>query len=547
VHRLEPVSLPAPRAPDRHLARHGMGLLRAAATIGSYTLLSRVLGFVRDQLIAAALGTGPVSDAFFVALRLPSMFRTLFAEGAFSTAFVPVFARRVAAIGPVGARLYAEEALSLLLAALLATLVLAELAMPWLVPAIAPGFSRDEGQFTLAVALTRITFPYLVFIALASLQGGILNALDRFAAAAVTPALLNLFQIGAVVWSWRFGPGGGGAERWAAAALSWCVTAGGAAQFIWLMVACARAGMALRLRWPRLDAEMRRLGGLMLWGVFGAGATQINLLVSTNIASMLPTGSISYLQYGDRVNQLPLAVIGIAVGTAILPSLSRRLQDGDEAGAIAIQNRGLELALLLTLPAAAALTVIARPIFAVLFQHGEFDAGSTAGAAGALAAYAWGLPAFVLVKVLVPGFFARQDMRTPVRIGAVAVAVNIVLTVVLSGPFLHIGNAVATSLAGWVNALALGWLLVRKGQFALDPRTRRRVPRIAAAALAMALVLELATRLVQTPLHDGSLGLRAAVLAGLIATGLAFYAGFALGFGAARLDEFGAMIRRQAA
>jgi putative peptidoglycan lipid II flippase len=514
-----------------------MSLFRAAATVGGFTMVSRVLGFIRDQLIAAALGTGPVSDAFFVALRLPNMFRSLFAEGAFSTAFVPVFSRKLEASGPDGARLYAEEALSLLLAGLLATLLLAELFMPQLVPLIAIGFTGHPEQFDLTVALTRITFPYLLFITLASLQGGILNSLNRFAAAAVTPVLLNLFQIGAVIWSWRYGG--------APAALSWCVTAGGIAQFLWLAASCARAGMALRLRWPRLTGEMRRLGRLMLPGVFGAGITQINLFISTNIASTLPAGSISYLQYGDRVNQLPLAVIGIAVGTAILPTLSRRLQAGDEAGALETQNRALELALLLTLPAAAALSVIAEPIFTVLFQHGRFDAASVQGSAGALAAYAWGLPAFVLVKVLVPGFYARHDTKTPVKIGAVTIAVNIALTLALSGPLLHIGNAVATTLAGWVNALALGWLLRRNGHFTLDARARHRLPRIAAATAAMAVLLIGGRHLAEPYLHRGGIALPALALALLIALGLVSYGGFALLFGAGARADLGRLTDRR--
>jgi putative peptidoglycan lipid II flippase len=312
-------------------------------------------------------------------------------------------------------------------------------------------------------------------------------------------------------------------------------------------VSCARTGMALRLRWPRLSAEMRRLGKLMLWGVIGGGATQINLLISTEIASTLPTGSVSYLQYGDRVNQLPLAVIGIAIGTAILPTLSRRLQAGDEAGAGATQNRGLELALLLTLPAAAALSVIAEPIFAVLFQRGHFDAVSAQGSAGALAAYAWGLPAFVLIKILVPGFYARHDTQTPVKVSVAAVLVNIVLTLILSGPLLHVGNAMGTTLAGWVNALALGWLLARKGHFTLDQRSRRRIPRILAASLAMALVLGLGSRLLATPLHDGRLVLQLAALAGLIGLGLVSYAGAALAFGAGSLAELKATFRRRQA
>jgi putative peptidoglycan lipid II flippase len=516
-----------------------MSLLRAATTIGGYTMVSRVLGFVRDQLIAAALGTGAVSDAYMVAARLPNMFRTLFAEGAFSAAFVPVFSRELAAGGPDGARRYAEDALSLLLAGLLATVLVGEAAMNYLVPVIAPGFTGDPAQFDLAVALTRVTFPYLLFISLASLQSGMLNALDRFAAAALTPVLLNLFQIGAVLWSWRYGA--------APQALSWCITGGGVAQFLWLMVSCARAGMALRLHWPRLTAPMRRLGGLMAPGVFGAGITQINLLVSTAVASDLPVGSISYLQYGDRVNQLPLAVIGIAVGTAILPTLSRRLQEGDEAGANATQNRGLELALLLTLPAAAALSVIAEPIFAVLFQHGHFDAASTRGSAGALAAYAWGLPAFVAVKVLVPGFYARHDTRTPVLIGMVAVAANIALTLGLSVPFLHVGNAVATTMAGWINALSLGWLLAHKGHFRLDAQSRRRIPRILLASLGMALVLAGASWLLDGALHRGGPIVRVGALVGLVGIGLGSYSALALGLGVGNLGAVRAALRRRQA
>jgi putative peptidoglycan lipid II flippase len=247
------------------------------------------------------------------------------------------------------------------------------------------------------------------------------------------------------------------------------------------------------------------------------------------------------------VNQLPLAVIGIAIGTAILPTLSRRLQAGDEAGASATQNRGLELALLLTLPAAAALSVIAEPIFAVLFQRGHFDAVSAQGSAGALAAYAWGLPAFVLIKILVPGFYARHDTHTPVKVSISAVAVNIVLTLILSGPFLHIGNALGTTLAGWVNALALGWLLARKGHFALDERSRRRIPRILGASLAMALVLGFASYLLTAPLHGPSLAVQAAALTGLIVLGLVTYAAAALAFGAGSLAELKAMFRRRQA
>jgi putative peptidoglycan lipid II flippase len=516
-----------------------MSLFRAVATVGGYTMLSRVLGFIRDTLMAAVLGAGPISDAFFVALRLPNMFRTLFAEGAFSAAFVPIFTRRLEASGHDGAKLYAEQALSLLLAGLLATVLIAELFMPQLIPLIAPGFRDKTEQFALATALTRITFPYLLFISLASLQSGILNSLNRFAAAAVTPALLNIFQIGGLIWSARYG--------YASQTLSWCVTAGGVAQFLWLMASCARAGMALRLHWPRLSPEMKRLGGLMVPGIFGAGITQINLLVSTSVASQLPAGSISYLNWADRLNQLPLAIIGTAVGTAILPTLSRQLRDGDGRAAIETQNRGLELALLLTIPAAAALFVIAEPIVWVLFRHGNFDAAAAHGTAAALAAYAIGLPAFVLVKVLVPAFYARHDTRTPVKIGVVALVVNLVLTFALAGPFLHVGNAIATTTAGWINTLALTWLLHRKGHFRVDGRARRRVPRIFAAALAMGIVLGIAQHFMGPVLHDGPLAIRGAALAALVTLGLVSYGGFALAFGAGTVNDLKALRRRRQA
>jgi putative peptidoglycan lipid II flippase len=500
-----------------------MALLRAAATVGGYTMLSRILGFVRDMLIAWALGAGFVSDAFFVATRLPNLFRSLFAEGAFNAAFVPVFAGRIVEAGPEAARAYAESAMALLLAALAALTVLAEIFMPRLIPLIAAGFSGDAEQLAFVAQLTRITFPYLLFISLVSLQGGVLTSLGRFAAVAATPVLLNLFQIAAVLW----GHGTGHVVLY----LCWGVTAGGVAQFLWLLASCARAGMRLRLRRPRLTPEMRRLIALMLPGVFGAGVTQINLLVSTNVASLLPAGSISYLQYADRVNQLPLAVVGTAVGTAILPLLSRQIRAGDVKGADETQNRGIELALFLTVPAAAALAVIAQPILTVLFERGRFDAQATAATASALGVYALGLPAFVLVKVLAPAFYARHDTRTPVRIAVVSLAANLVLTVGLAPVLAHVGNAAATTIAGWVNALALGWLLHRAGHCSFDPRLRRRVPRIVAAASAMAAILVGTHRLLAPALADSSPALRIAALAGLIGAGLGAYLLLALAFG----------------
>src|SRR5579883_2296593 len=489
-----------------------MALLRSAATVGLLTLMSRVLGFLRDMLTAAFLGAGPVTDAFFVAQRLPNLFRSLFAEGAFNAAFVPLFAGTIATEGRPAARRFAEDALAVLVTALFLFVAVAEVFAPAFVRVLAPGFEHDPEKFALTVALARVTFPYLLYISLASLQSGILNSVDRFAAAAATPMLLNAFLIGAML---LVRPVNG-------YVLAWAITASGFAQFIWLMVSCWRAGLPLAMPVPRLTPQVKSLLRLMLPGTFGAGVTQLNLVVSTAVASLLPTGAVSYLYYADRLNQLPLAVVGIAVGTAILPPLSRQVRTGDEAGAVQTQNRGLELALLLTVPAAVALGVLARPILAALFERGAFGPVEVHATAGALAAYAAGLPAFVLVKVLAPAFFARHDTATPVKVAMVAVVANLVLTLTLGValPFAHVGIASATSAAGWINALSLLWLLHRRAHFRLDARSRSRIPRILAASFLMGIVL-VALEIPLAPSIGAHLTARLAALVALIAAGLA--------------------------
>jgi putative peptidoglycan lipid II flippase len=516
-----------------------MSLIRSVTTVGSYTLVSRVMGFVRDILTAALLGAGPVADAFFVAQRLPNLFRSLFAEGAFSAAFVPLFAGTMAEHGKERARVFAEDALAVLLAALLIFVLLGEIFMPWVMAVIAPGFGDDPDKFALAVALGRITFPYLLFIALVALQGGVLNSVDRFAAAAATPTLLNLFLIAALLMMRRFGWHDG-------RALAWAITGAGLAQFLWLMFSCARAGLALRLPWPRLTPEVRRTLAIMGPGAVGAGVTQVNLLISTALASFLPGGSVSYLYYADRLNQLPLGVVGIAVGTAILPPLSRHIRLGEHEDAVTTQNRGLELALLLTLPAAVALAVLAHPILAVLFQRGAFGPADTAATAAALAAYAAGLPAFVLVKVLAPAFFARHDTATPVKVAIAAMAMNLALTLILMQFLAHVGIALATSAAGWVNALILLALLVRREHFGLDARARRNLPRIAAAALGMGVMLAL-LRGALAPALAGTVPLRIMALAGLCGGGLAAFGLLAVALGIADWRALRSRLRRQPA
>ncbi|MEE2980293.1 MAG: murein biosynthesis integral membrane protein MurJ [Pseudomonadota bacterium] len=512
-----------------------MALIRRAVTVGGYTMLSRVLGFLRDILIASVLGAGPVADAFFVSFRIPNMFRRLVAEGAFAAAFVPMFSGRLESHGKDAARAFAEQVLAVLLGALMAFTVAVEIAMPGLMHLIAPGFIDNPAQFDLAVLFTRITFPYLLFMALVALLGGVLNSLYHFAAAAAAPILLNVILIGALLGFAHAGETPGHA-------LAWAVAVAGAGQLVMMMVACQRAGMTLRLPRPSLTPELRRLLGLMVPAGLTAGVHQVNLLVGTIVAT-LQGGAVSYLYYADRVNQLPLGVVGVAIGTALLPMLSQALRAGQDYAAMDKQNRAIEVSLLFALPAAAALMVIAGPIIAVLFEHGTFGPAETRATAAALAAFALGLPAYVLVKVLLPGFFAREDMTTPFRISLAAVAANIVLTIGLFPVIGHIGIALATALSSVLQAALLWLVLKRRGNLIADGRLRARLPRTLAATLIMAAVLWLLAESLAGPLA-GALAPRVAALAALVAGGLVIFAAAAHLLGAARLSELRAMLGR---
>jgi putative peptidoglycan lipid II flippase len=513
-----------------------MALLRSIATVGGYTMISRLLGFARDILIAATLGAGPVADAFFVAFKLPNFFRRLFAEGAFNAAFVPLFTRQMSEGGRDAARAFTEEVLSVFVVTLLFFVTALQIAMPWVMYGFAPGFADDPYRFGLAVELAQVTFPYLLFISLVSQLGGVLNSLGRFSAAAATPIILNLCLIVAILGLSPFleTPGH---------ALAWGVAVAGAAQFIWLMVACHRAEFRLRLLRPRLTPRVKRLLFLMLPGVIGAGVVQINLLIDVVIASILPSGSVSFLYYADRINQLPLGVIGVAVGTALLPLLSRQLRAGDDAAATASTNRALEFALLLTVPGAVALMVMPDLIVSVLFERGAFGVAETAATSAALAAYALGLPAYVLIKVLAPGFFAREDTATPVKVAAFCVAINLVLNLVLMGPLLHVGIALATAISAWINAGLLACLLVRRGHFVADARLRRAIPKTLLASAAMAGALWFAQD-VLSGVADADAARAAVVLAVLVALGLVVFAAAAVGFGAARLADIKRLLDR---
>ena len=523
-----------------------MALLRSITTVGGFTLISRVLGFVRDILIAAVLGTGWVADCFFVAFKLPNFFRRLFAEGAFSAAFVPLFAGRIrgpsatGAAPPAGlaeARRFAEQSLAVLLLVLLLFVSLFQIAMPWLMYGLAPGFAANPEKFDLAVTLTRITFPYLLFISLVSLLAGMLNAVGRFAAAASAPILLNLCLIGGLLVLARH-------TATAAHALAWSVAVAGVVQFLWLLAAARRAGLAPRLPRPRLSPGVRELIRLMIPGIIGAGAVQINLVIDVVLASFLPSGSLSYLFYADRLNQLPIGVVGVAIGTALLPALSRQLAAGDEATAAQSQNRASEYALLLTVPAALALMVAGGPIIQVLFERGAFTPASAVATGQALMAYAAGLPAYVLIKVLAPGFFARKDMKTPVRYALIALAVNTVLNIILMIPLKHAGLALATAIAAWLNAGLLAGALMRRGHFRIDARLRRRLPGIVAAAALMAVVLWLLGGLLG-PWFAGDGVARIGGLAVLVGAGAVSYFAAAWLFGALGPGDLKALLRRR--
>ena len=514
-----------------------MVLLRSILTVGGFTMLSRVLGFIRDILVAAFLGAGPVADAFFVAFKMPNFFRRLFAEGAFNAAFVPLFAAKLTDDGRKPAAQFAAAVMSVMVVFLLVFVTALQIAMPWLMYVFAPGFANDPEKFLLAVDLTRITFPYLLFISLVSLLGGVLNSLGRFAAAAATPVILNLVLIGAMLLATPYLPSPGHS-------LAWGVAVAGVAQFLWLVYACRREGVSLRLPRPRLSPPVRRLLRLMVPGAIGAGVVQINLLVDIVIASLLPTGAISFLYYADRVNQLPLGVVGVAIGTALLPLLSRQLRAGEDREALNSMNRAIEIALLFTIPGAAALLIIAHPIVSVLFERGAFDAATSLATAQALMAYSVGLPAYVLIKVLAPGFFARQDTATPVKIAIVCVAINVILNLILIQFLAHVGIALATAISAWINAFLLATFLRRRDQFQTDARLRQRIVRILVATLGMTAALWGGLVFLESIFVDGPAG-RTVVLAILVVGGLGIYFALAVLFRAATISDVKSLLARK--
>lgn len=522
-----------------------MNLTRALGSVGGLTLASRVLGLVRDSLFARYVGASFASDAFLVAFRLPNMFRALFAEGAFSAAFIPMFNRKVAdkdGAGLPSGVAFAQDVLSVLLPILIVMTIILEL-FAWPVTLALSGkfHGVTHDQFAFAVQLSRFTIPYLMLISLVSLLGGILNSLHKFWVNAAAPILLNLTLIAALLFFHSHDPMATARNQAIA------VSVAGLLQLAWLAWSCRANGVRLRPRLPRITPDVKQLLALIWPAAFGAGAVQINLVISTALAaSLLSAGSVTYIYMADRVNQLPLGLIGIGLGTVLLPLISRQLGAGEEAQAMETQNRGMELALLLTLPATVALVLCGAPIVAALFEHGRFSAQDTHHTAQALAAFSVGLPSYILIKVLTPGYYARSDTKTPVRYAMISMVVNLVLNLALILPLKHMGPPLATALASSVNTFLLYRTLRKRGHFQPDARLRRRAWRLAVAALAMGAVLWLLEDLL-SPYTHGSWTVRTGAMLVLVATGGVVYAIATFALGAFTRDDLTFLRRRRAA
>jgi putative peptidoglycan lipid II flippase len=459
-----------------------MSLLRHGATVGGYTALSRILGLVREIFMSHVLGASFVADAFIVAFKFPNFFRRFFGEGAFNAAFVPQFAGTLATDGLSRAQELAQKVFTLMAFFLMLFVLVVECFTPIFMPIIAPGFFTTPERLALATDFTRITFPYIFFISLCALCAGVLNSLNRYAAAASAPILLNIVMIGALVFYDVLGVAPG-------YALAWAVLLAGGVQFIWMLWACHRQGVSLTLKFPFKDAAVRKVFRLMIPGAVGAGVMQINILMDMVLASFLPVGSLSYLYYADRLNQLPLSIFGIGIGTVLLPPLSKLWRQNKKDDALATQNHALILALIFTLPAAVGLIVLARPIISLIFGHGNFTENHVLQTAPTLAAFAAGLPAYVVSKVFSISFFAQENTQTPVKIASISVLVNFLLNLIFMQFWQHVGLALATCCAAWVNMFLLSMALNQSGALFLSKDFFVTLVKIFMAAVVMGISL----------------------------------------------------------
>ncbi|GEO83641.1 MULTISPECIES: murein biosynthesis integral membrane protein MurJ [Alphaproteobacteria] len=514
-----------------------MGLMKKFVTVGGATLGSRVFGFARETLMAAALGTGPMADVFYAAFRFPNLFRRLFAEGAFNAAFVPLFAKEIEANGVDGAKRFSEEVFGVLFSVLVLITIVMELAMPLIVQwVIAPGFSDDPVKYSLTVRLATVMFPYLMCMSLTAMLSGMLNSLHHFFAAAIAPVFLNVLMIGALFWALYSGAD----PATTAWYLSWSVLAAGVLQMAVVYAGVRHAGMSLSFKFPRFTPNVKRLLVLAIPAAVTGGITQINQLIGQAIASG-KEGAIAALQYADRIYQLPLGVVGVAVAVVLLPELARALKANHMKEAGTIQNRSIEFVLFLTLPAAAALWVLSDEIIRVLYERGAFSEQNTGVVASILAIYGIGLPGFVMIKALQPGFYAREDTRTPMRFTGISVVINSALAISLFPVLAERGIALAEATAGWVNTVLLFATLHRRGHLDWDWGLFSRTLRLMAAAGIMAVMLVYLSDHWSSWLTPQAPLLRQlTALGGLVAIAMVTYFGIAFAIGGADLG----MLRR---
>jgi putative peptidoglycan lipid II flippase len=486
-------------------------------TVGGYTLLSRLTGFARDIMLAAILGAGPVADAFFVAFRLPNHFRAIFAEGAFNAAFVPAYAHVHGEGGEASAKLFADRIFTLLFLSQLVLLAAAWLFMPQAMSILAPGFADDAQQRSLAIELTRITFPYLLLITLVTLYGGMLNVMQRFASAAAASIFLNIAMMATLALA-AFFPTAGHAAAWG-------VLISGFLQYFLLAGDLASHGGLPRFAPLKLDEDIRAFFRALGPATLGSMGTQVAMFADTIIATFLPAGALSALYYADRLNQLPIGVIGIAVGTVLLPEMSRRLTGGDHAGAMEAQRRAFDFTLLFSVPFVAAFLAVPDVITRAMFARGAFTRGDAAAAGATLAAYAIGLIPFVLIRSAVSTFYARKDTATPVKASLTGLGVNMLLKLLLMGSLAQVGLAFATAIGAWINLLLVLGFAVRAGYLEPNRALTRSILKFAISGVVLAAVLWLGAKFAAS--HFGAMaGLRdEAALLLLVAVGAVVYGG----------------------
>lgn len=500
-----------------------MNLLKSTGIIGGMTLISRVFGFVRDMMLSRFLGGSAMGDAWQIAFQLPNIFRRLFAEGAFSAAFVPLFNRHIAEDGErdhSSSQRFANETLSVFLLALLVFSALMIALMPWVIWLI-DDFGQGGRTSDTSIALARICFPYLALISVTTLFGAMLNSISRFAAVAFAPVLMNFCMIGAMLLAIYTGVSG--EPETIAFYLAWSVTLAGVLQMLWLYWHARRAGFRFALLRPSLTPDVKQLGVLILPAMFGAGIYQISRFVDLFFLGRLEEGSFVFLALADRLNQLPLGIIGIALGTAILPALSRFIAQDDQGGAQRVQSNAIELGLLLTVPAAVGLFFAAQPLVSAFYFGGKFGPDDVTATSGVVAMLVIGLPAYVLVKVLTPGFFARRDTKTPVFTALAALAINIALNLVLIPLMGVAGLALAGAIAAWANCALLYWMLHRRGQFTIEPDLLGRIGRILISAAAMGLAISQLAPLGAAYYGAGALARVGAILALVSAGGFVYF------------------------